>query len=186
VTSPDDWRSAVARGEEEFGPISILVNAAGIHLELDTVTDVTSAEFRRTLDVNLIGPWLGMAAVLPAMVSRGEGAIVNISSSAAARGVPNHAAYSASKGGLEALTRQAAVEYASAGVRINAIAPGAFDTPLLQTNSAEANAAIAAATPLGRFGRPDEIAALVCHLASPEAGYLTGAVIPIDGGLTAS
>jgi NAD(P)-dependent dehydrogenase (short-subunit alcohol dehydrogenase family) len=185
VTSPDDWDLALKRGQDEFGPVSLLVNSAGVHLPVDNLIDTDAADLRRTLNVNLIGPWFGMAAVLPDMVARKEGAIVNITSSAGRQGIANHAAYSASKGGLEALTRQAAVEYAPYGVRINAVAPGAFETPLLKTNSSEANAAIAAATPAATFGDPGELAALVAYLVSPEAGYMVGAIVPLDGGLTA-
>lgn len=189
VVEPATWATVVATAVEHFGPIDCLANVAAVTLPqrglADTLLDLDSEHLDWLVDVNLRGPLLGMQAVLPAMLERASGAIVNVTSGAAVIGVPNHAGYSASKGALQALTRQLAAEYGPRGIRANAIAPGAIDTPMNAATPPEIRRAIDGATPLRRMGRPEEVAALIAFLLSDEAGYITGAEVVIDGGLTA-
>jgi NAD(P)-dependent dehydrogenase (short-subunit alcohol dehydrogenase family) len=133
-----------------------------------------------TIDIDLKGPWLGMKAVLPALCERGAGSIVNFSSTAAGGGIGHLAAYTAAKGGIEALTRQAAVEYGPQGIRVNAIAPGPIATPALRTPNDMGG------IPARRIGRTADICAGVAFLLSDAAGYITGTILPVDGGLSAT
>jgi NAD(P)-dependent dehydrogenase (short-subunit alcohol dehydrogenase family) len=167
-----------------FGPVDILANVAAIHDPVDTLLDCTPEVYDANLNVNFRGTWNGMRAVLPSMIERSSGSIINISSSTVGAMVDNHAAYTASKAAVEGLTRQTAAEYAPRGVRINAIAPGVTRTPLVETNSPEAMEAVRARIPARRDGMPEEIASLVAYLGSDECGYMIGAVIPVDGGMT--
>ena len=123
-----------------------------------------------------------MRAVLPSMVEAGGGCIVNVASIAALRGLPMLTAYSASKAGLLGLTRQAAVDYGRAGIRVNAIAPGDIDTPMSRGNSPEVKAALLRRTPAGRQGTAEEIAAAIVFLAGPGADFVNGQVLGVDGG----
>ncbi|HKN39601.1 MAG TPA: SDR family oxidoreductase, partial [Acidimicrobiia bacterium] len=140
--------------------------------------------FDRVIAVNLKGVFLGMKHALPVMVAGGGGSVVNIASAAGLVGFPMLPAYCASKGGVVQLTRAGALEYAAAGVRVNAICPGVIDTPLTAGIDPGMTDAATAMTPLGRLGRPSEIAALAVFLASDESSYMTGAAVSIDGGFT--
>jgi NAD(P)-dependent dehydrogenase (short-subunit alcohol dehydrogenase family) len=184
ITDPSSWAAAVDRAEEAFGTVDLLANVAGVHAKVDTLLDCTDETFDANIDVNLRGAWNGMRAVVPAMIERGAGSIINISSSTVSATVENHAAYTASKGAIEALTRQTASEYAPRGVRVNAIAPGVTRTPMVETNSEEVMEAVRARIPLRRDGMPEEIASLIAYLGSDECRYMVGAVIPVDGGMT--
>jgi NAD(P)-dependent dehydrogenase (short-subunit alcohol dehydrogenase family) len=158
-----------------------------------SATDVDRTTWDRVIAVNLTGAWLSARSILPHMVERRSGSIVLQASVAGLIGVPGIAAYSAAKGGVLSLMRQMAVEYASAGVRVNAVAPGTVPTPLVTASfagtpsqgSADDRARVAA-HPLGRLGKPEDVAATVAHLVSDDAAWMTGAVLPVDGGRTAS
>lgn len=180
------WESAVQLAGRELGGVYLLGNVAGVcpaaQNRVDTVLGVTEEEWQRVLDVNLKGVWLGMRAVLPVMIERGEGRIVTVASLAATCGLQNVAAYSASKAGVVGLTRQAAVEYARSGIRINAINPGSVDTPMNKDIPPDQLAEYLAGTPLGRPGRAEDIAATIVFLASPGADFITGQTIGVDGG----
>jgi 3alpha(or 20beta)-hydroxysteroid dehydrogenase len=134
------------------------------------------------LDVNLVGAFLGMQAVLDPMRARGGGSIVNVSSLAGLTGLPYHGAYGASKWALRGMSRTAAVEFGPDGIRVNSVHPGPIDTPMLPAPAPGTADDRFAHLPLGRAGRPDEVAALVLHLASDESSYQTGGEYMVDGG----
>ena len=182
VSSAGDWRRVAASTEELVGNVLLLANIAGVQPQGDTVLEQDEAGWDRILGVNLKGVWLGMRALLPGMLERGEGRIVNVASLAADTGLPGLAAYTASKAGVAGLTRQAAVEYAPAGIRINALAPGMIETPMITGNPPEALQAFLEKTPAGRPGQPKEIAEIILFLAGPGAGFITGQTISVDGG----
>ncbi|MGE5723396.1 MAG: SDR family NAD(P)-dependent oxidoreductase [Sphingomonadales bacterium] len=185
VTREDEWAGVVEAALDAFGRIDVLVNNAAIHYET-RFADITLDEWRRVLAVDLDGTFLGTQAVVPHMIANGGGSIVNISSVAAMIG-GSFAHYSAAKGGIRALTRATAVEYAQHNVRANSVYPGLIETPL--TAGALANPEIRemlrAATALPRFGRVEDIGYCVLYLASDESAFATGAEFVIDGGVTA-
>ncbi len=182
VSSAADWERVAASAPELVGEVLLLANIAGVQPQGDTVLDQDEDGWDRIVGVNLKGVWLGMRAFLPGMLERGKGRIVNVASLAAEVGLPGLAAYSASKAGVAGLTRQAAVEYAAAGICINALAPGMIETPMITHNPPEALAAFLEKTPAGRPGRPEEIAEIILFLAGPGAAFITGQTISVDGG----
>lgn len=162
------------------GRVDIAVNVAGVHSGYAPCWEVPDGRFERVLAVNLAGAYYVCRAVLPGMVARGWGRIVNVSSISARDGVGGASAYAASKAGLVGLTRAIAKEVATAGVLVNCIAPGAIDTPML--DSSGNREAAAARSPMQRLGRPDEVAAMVAWLCSDECSFSTGTVFDISGG----
>jgi NAD(P)-dependent dehydrogenase (short-subunit alcohol dehydrogenase family) len=186
VCDPVGWQDAVARAESAYGAVGTLANVAGVPSAApDTAADQSDAGWERVIAINQSGPFYGMRAVLPSMARRGGGAIVNVASVAALVGLPNTFAYAASKGALIALSRQAAVEYAAAGIRVNVVCPGLTDTPILGRVDEAVRALCRRSTPLARLGTPDEVASMIVHLAHPESSYVTGQVVAVDGGWTA-
>jgi 3-oxoacyl-[acyl-carrier protein] reductase len=171
---------AVTKLVQSLGRVDVLVNAAGIHGGTTPSWEVAAGHFERILAVNLMGPYYLARAVLPGMIERGWGRVVNISSTSARDGVAGSAAYAASKAGLLGLTRAMAKEVATKGVLINCVAPGSIDTPMM-AGSGNRDSGIAR-TPMQRLGRPDEVAALVAWLCSDECTFATGAVFDISGG----
>ena len=166
----------------------MLCNNAGVGL-LRSVVESTEEEYDYVMDVNVRGVFLCCKYIVPAMLKQAGGSVINMASVASFVGFPRDAAYCASKGALLMLTRQLAVDYSQAGVRVNAICPGFIETPQLQYYVAEqedpeaALAEVAALHPIGRVGQPDEVAATAVFLASDEASFITGASIAVDGGL---
>ena len=150
---------------------------------------MTEEDWGRVLDVNLSGVWRGMRAAIPRMLAQGGGSIVNLSSVQARVGFLGWAGYAASKGGIDALTRQAAVEYAPQGIHVNAIVPGTIMTEMnegIMRDSPDGDAVMAewvSMHPMGRIGQPEEVAAAIVFLASDEASFITGELLRVDGGL---
>ena len=179
VTQPDAWAAVVDAAVETFGGIDILVNNAGIHW-IRLLVDEDPAELERLLRVNLVGPYLGMQAVVPAMAERGGGSIVNISSVAGMQGAWGHTAYGASKWGLRGLTKTAAIELGQQGIRVNSVHPGPIDTPMLPVAPDDR---IFDGQAISRAGKAEEVAAAVLYLASDRARYVTGAPLVLDAGL---
>lgn len=182
-----DWDAiepAVDQIVRDHGSIDVVVNNAGIAPLAPSALEVSEALFTKTLDVNLKGPFRLMAVAGDRMVKAGGGSIVNISSIGAERPSPPEATYAASKNGLNALTRAFAQEYAPT-VRVNCIMPGAFASDMAADWDDEFLGLVVDRLPAGRLGDPTELAGLVVHLASDQAGYTTGALIPVDGGRTA-
>jgi 3alpha(or 20beta)-hydroxysteroid dehydrogenase len=176
------WAAVVELATSRFGGVDVLVNNAAIH-RIRPLLEETAPDLRRILDVNLVGPVLGMQAVVPSMQARGGGAIVNISSLAAHSGFWGHGAYGSSKWALRGVSRTAAVELGPLGIRVNSVYPGMVDTAMLPpAGDPGTDTARTAHLPLGRVGRPGEIAEAVVFLASDASSYMTGAEIVIDGG----
>ncbi|MBE9605761.1 glucose 1-dehydrogenase [Acetobacteraceae bacterium H6797] len=177
----------VERTVAEFGRLDMAYNNAGIQVPPTDAADETAADFDRVNAVNLRGVWTCMKHELKQMRRQGSGAIVNCSSLGGLVGLPERAAYHASKHGVIGLTRSAAVEYAPRGVRINAICPGVIETPMvadmLETQK-EAMDEFLKLQPIGRLGRADEIAQTVLWLCSPGASFVIGVALPVDGGFT--
>jgi NAD(P)-dependent dehydrogenase (short-subunit alcohol dehydrogenase family) len=188
VTRADDVAGLVARTVEEFGRLDYAFNNAGVGGPPASVVDTDEAAWDMVLDVNLKGVWLCMKYQIPAMLQNGGGAIVNTSSAGGLVGTPGLGAYTASKHGVVGLTKVAALEYARAGIRVNAVCPGVIRTPMVdqaqQLDPALVDMLIAR-HPIGRIGAPDEVAAAVVWLCSDAATFITGVALPIDGGAVA-
>jgi 3-oxoacyl-[acyl-carrier protein] reductase len=167
---------------EEWGRLDILVNNAGIVLDA-TLTDVTDEDWAQTLDVNLRGAMVCARAAVPHMLKHGYGRIVSATSLVARNGNYGQTAYAASKAGLIGLTRTWARELGPKGITANCVAPGFIDTDMTRALAEQQRVALLAHIPLGRLGQPEDIAAAVAYLASPAAGYVTGAVLHVNGGM---
>ena len=181
VTREEDWANAVKAAVSRFGKLTTLINNAGIYWPRGTEEE-TLEGWNTMIAVNQTGVWLGMKAAVPAMREAGGGAIVNISSLYGLIGSPGSISYHATKGAVRLMTKSAALEYVKQGIRVNSIHPGQIDTPILAGLTPEQNAQIKAATPMGRLGRPEEIAYGSLYLCSDEAAYTTGTELVIDGG----
>lgn len=185
VSSEEEWTAAVAEAEERFGPVTILVNNAGI-LDFASVEHQDVEKFRRVIEVNLVGTLIGMKTVTPSMRKAGGGSIINISSNGGIWGLPSLGAYVASKWAVRGLSKTAALDLGKRGIRVNSLHPGGIDTPMTRMPGHEPNdSGFAKSLPVGRFGLVDEVANVVTFLASDEASYVTGAEWSVDGGATA-
>lgn len=182
VTDEAQVAAALERTEREYGPVAILVNNAGLTGPSTTVADTPLAQWQRVQAVNLTGTFLCSRAVAAVMVPRGEGRIVNIASLAGKEGTPTLSAYSAAKAGVIALTKAHGKELAGTGVLVNAVAPAAIETGLLQQMSEKTVATMIAKSPLKRLGKAEELAELVAWLASGTCSFSTGAVFDLSGG----
>ena len=187
VRLQSDWDAALADCREQFGGIDILVNNAGLLIE-GTAEETSDATWDKIFDVNLKGLFRGCRAVIPEMRQRGGGAIVNLASIDALSGAIGHLAYSASKGGVTALTRSLATDHAVDNIRVNAVCPGTITTPMVEkmfkdTGDIDAarNASIAK-HPLGRLASAGEVASVIVFLCSNDASFITGQSVSVDGG----
>jgi 3-oxoacyl-[acyl-carrier protein] reductase len=182
VSSSADVEAAVERTEQELGPLDVLVCSAGVPGASLPTVEVTDEEWSRVLEINASGVFYCNRAVLRGMVERGYGRIVNVASIAGKEGNPMATAYSASKAAVIALTKAIGKDVAQSGVLVNCVAPAVIDTPILDGISQEHVDYMVERIPMGRLGRADEVAALVCWLASEECSFSTGATYDISGG----
>jgi NAD(P)-dependent dehydrogenase (short-subunit alcohol dehydrogenase family) len=195
VTVAEQVDAYVARTLDAFGRLDVLFNNAGVEGAVAPTHEYGESEFDRVLEVNVKGVWLNMRRAIGAMLEGGGGSIVNSASGAALRGMPHLSAYVASKHAVLGLTRTAALEYAPAAIRVNAICPGPVDTRMMESlergeaaragSAEEARARFTSEVPMARYGKPEEVAELVAFLASDAAAYITGAAVSIDGGISA-
>ncbi|MBI2702473.1 cyclopentanol dehydrogenase [Mycobacterium gordonae] len=185
VTAEADWGRVVAETTDAFGQLNVLVNNAGI-LNMAGVEETSLELWNRIVSVNQTGVWLGMKYTIPAMRKTSGGSIVNVSSIYGLIGSGAAAAYQATKGAVRLLTKTAAVQYAPEGIRVNSLHPGVIDTGMVEEEvPADLMPALTAATPLGRRGKPEEIAYGALFLASDESSFATGSELVLDGGYTA-
>jgi 3alpha(or 20beta)-hydroxysteroid dehydrogenase len=186
VTSEADWAAAVAAALDAFGRLDVLVNNAGV-LKFAPITEMPLADFRRVLEVNAVGCWLGMKAVIGPMTAAGGGSIVNISSIEGFTGAAGLSAYSASKFAIRGMTKVAARELGQFGIRVNSVHPGGVLTSMIieqaGTSGHADGEAFIKSMPLSRFAEPVEISHLVAYLASDESSYSTGSEFIADGGV---
>ncbi len=188
VASETDVARMVAAAEAHCGGLRVLINSAGIPDSFRPTVEQETAAWQRLIDVHLTGTWMMCRAVAPGMLAVGGGAIVNVSSIAGVLGLTRRNAYSAAKAGIGMLTRVLACEWAQQGVRVNAVAPGYMMTPFFRRLLDEGKldgARILRRTPAGRFGTPEHIADAMMFLASERAEFITGVVLPVDGGYMA-
>jgi 3-oxoacyl-[acyl-carrier protein] reductase len=187
VSKSADAQAMVAATVEKLGAPNIVYNNAGIEGKAAKIVDMAEEDFDRVIAINLRGVWLGMKYALPHMIKNGGGAIVNTASIAGLVGLRNSSAYCAAKAGVIAMTRVAALEYGRYNIRVNAICPGAIDTPMVsrvQGGGAMSERAINRISTLGRIGKPEEIAKMALFLASDDSSFATGAPFIVDGGWT--
>lgn len=186
VANESAVRAMTAQAVAHFGPIDILVTSAGVGMQ-KAFMQTTLADWERILSINLTGAFLCGQAAAESMIAAGRGRIIHIASGAGLRGVPGRSAYGASKSGLIMLAKVMAVELGEHGITVNALAPGAIDTPMArQVHTSATRTAYVGATPLHRYGSLEEVSASAVFLASAGAGYITGHTLEVDGGITAA
>jgi NAD(P)-dependent dehydrogenase (short-subunit alcohol dehydrogenase family) len=187
VRKDEEVRSLVVQTVNRFGRLDIAVNNAGTEGAPGPVTEQTAESFAATFDTNVLGTLLSMKHELKAMLPQGSGSIVNVSSAYGSVGRAGASVYVASKHAVEGMTKSAALEVAGTGVRVNVVAPGTTDTGMLTrfTRTDQNKAALVSTVPLKRMATSEEIAQVIAFVASPNASYMTGASIPVDGGMIA-
>jgi len=191
VSDPDDVERYTSTTADTFGGIDVFVNNAGIEGRVADLVDTSPEDFDKVIGINLRGVFLGLRSVLPHMIARGRGSVINTSSVAGLDGAPGLSPYVASKHGVTGLTKSAALEVAGAGVRVNSIHPSPVNTRMMRSIEAgggdaeAARAAYEAGIPLGRYAEASDIASLILFLASDESSFITGAQYRVDGGMGA-
>src|SRR5438093_8335032 len=187
VRHDDDVRSLVDKTVARFGRLDVAVNAAGTEGQPGPVTEQSAESYAATFDTNVLGTLLSMKHELSVMLPQGSGSIVNVSSAYGSIGAAGASVYVASKHAVEGMTKSAALEVAGTGVRVNVVDPGTTDTGMLTrfTNTDENKAALVSTVPVKRLATPEEIAHVIAFVASANASYMTGASIPVDGGMIA-
>ncbi len=182
ASDPADIAESARRTREELGPVTILVNNAGIS-DFCPFQQIAQETLERMLRINVQGPFLCTQALIPDMLDAGWGRVINISSSSAQTGASTMTHYSASKGAVIAFTKSLALEFAGRGITVNNVPPGFVDTPMLRASPVDVDAeASSVKSPMGRPGKPEDIAAACAYLASEEAGYVTGLTLGVNGG----
>jgi NAD(P)-dependent dehydrogenase (short-subunit alcohol dehydrogenase family) len=188
VSRAEDVKAALDQTVETFGRLDFAFNNAGVEQPIMATAELTEKEWDRIVDINLRGVFLCMRHEIPLMLNQGSGAIVNTSSGAGVKGFAGQAAYCAAKYGIVGLSKAAALDYAKSNIRINAVCPGIIETPMMDRFSGgtpEGREKVIAQEPVGRMGKPEEIAAAVVWLCSDAAAFVTGHAMVIDGGQTA-
>ena len=186
VTRPADVEKYAEAAVKRFGGVDVFFNNAGVLGALKPLVDYPEETFDRVIAVNVKAVWLGMKVVAPLLRARGGGAIVNTASIAGLRGSPNIIAYTASKHAVVGMTRAATLELARHNLRVNAVCPAPIETPMArELDAAIDRERLTATIPMRRYGSPEEVAALVAYLASPDASYITGGIYTVDGGAMA-
>ena len=189
VSLPDDVKRVVEKATDIYGQLNVIFNNAGVEGEQAPTADCSLENWDRVVGINLKGVFLGMKYAIPEMLKNGGGSIINNASVAGIVGFQGIPAYCASKGGVIQLTKTAALEYAKQGIRVNAICPGVIATPMVERfigGNEQAQKAFEALEPVGRFGRPEEVAELALFLASADSSFCTGAPFIVDGGFVAA
>lgn len=182
VSRTEDCEKLATQAKEAFGRVDVLVNNAGITRD-GLLARMTEEDFRGVLDVNLVGPWNMMKAVNRIMMKQRYGRIVNLSSVTGLMGNMGQTNYAAAKAGIVGMTKSYAREVASRGITVNAVAPGFIDTDMTEAMPEGAKDKIITGIPMGRTGKPEDVAEAVAFLASEQAGYITGEVLRVDGGM---
>lgn len=187
VTRTEEIKAALDKGVQAFGRLDFAFNNAGVEQPVQPAADLTEEDWDRIIDIDLRGVFLCMKHEIPLMLKQGGGAIVNTSSGAGVKGIAGQAAYCAAKYGIVGLTKAAALDYAKSNIRINAVCPGIIETPMMgrfSGGTSEGRAKVIAQEPIGRMGKPEEIAAAVVWLCSDPAAFVVGHAMVIDGGQT--
>lgn len=187
VSKEEEWQQVVAQTVEQYEKVDILFNNAGIYM-IKPLAEITLEDWNRLMSINVTGVFLGMKHVMPVMAKQQAGSVINASSIAGLIGAPGHVLYGASKGAVRIMTKDAAIEYAATGVRVNSIHPGYIDTGMVSYASEatkHSKAELAQGVPTGRLGSVEDVSNMVLFLASDESGHVTGAEFVIDGGGTA-
>lgn len=185
VSQRSSWNEVMRQANDAFGDVSVLVNNAGI-LKLHSLSDATEADFMKVMQVNQLGVFHGMQCVVPGMLRLGGGSIVNIASAVSLVGAEGIFGYTASKWAVRGMTKSAALELATTGIRVNAVHPSEIQTPMTAEMEAAGAGISADVVPVKRFGQPHEVTAVVLFLASDESSFVTGSDYAVDGGYCAA